>query len=374
MNSKTLERNSLLDILRFIAAMLVIGRHWLYQQWNLKSLLSSESYGNSASDLLIHRILKLISGWIDPINLVGFLGVNIFFMISGNIILRSVLKKTNPIHFLINRFARLFPLFLFVLLLSIPAGRFIFNSSEYRNVFNIFSSFTLANYPLNLAAPNGQTWTLWWEIRFYFLILITLLFHNKVTNLRKFYLVIVLFWLALICLPGTNTGAPSDILLKYYAPFFIFGCLTGLIRSINDLLGLSPFLALTFTLMVSNLPGQIYSQIGIRGHYTVGIALIFLASTLILCDSLGVKIPKKLRKFSSVGGLATYPIYLLHMVVGAAIIKWINDFGAGILTAILICFVFMVSVSVIYVLTIEQRIQTFIISKGKKYLQAVAQF
>jgi hypothetical protein len=88
-----------LDILRIFAALFVLVQHW--------SIVGLSEVFNS-------EIATTIFSY-------GFLGVDVFFFISGIVITRSALNSTAR-KFTVARFARLAPAYLVILLISIPVG------------------------------------------------------------------------------------------------------------------------------------------------------------------------------------------------------------------------------------------------------------
>ncbi|HHF0555610.1 TPA: acyltransferase family protein [Vibrio antiquarius] len=79
-----------LDAMRGIAILLVLLFH-TYGRWP-----GHLSFVNESSDILVVKY--------------GYLGVNLFFVISGYVILMTLDKKNSLIEFYISRWLRLFPL------------------------------------------------------------------------------------------------------------------------------------------------------------------------------------------------------------------------------------------------------------------------
>lgn len=92
----------------------------------------------------------------------GYLAVDLFFIMSGYIIsynYSNSFNNTNSLLFLVKRFARIFPLHIFILLiyLTIPLAIMLF-SSEYSVKGSLPSEYTVGNFILNLALV--QVWVL----------------------------------------------------------------------------------------------------------------------------------------------------------------------------------------------------------------------
>jgi peptidoglycan/LPS O-acetylase OafA/YrhL len=361
-------REPILDLCRFLAAILVLGRHWLSQQWPIAERLSNYSSNNT----YINKILKHLADLCH----VGFLGVHVFFIISGYIVIKSAMTKT-PNSFFISRFVRLAPLFIISYIGSAVVGGYIFEFEEYHSIKNILLSISMANYPLSMKGPNGQSWTLWWEIRFYFLIFLVLLFTAKhqytQVRLKRIFLVSTLIWLAMICIPGSKDGFVGSFLIHDFAPFFIFGCLLAYVRVLKDGIILGPFLILTFSLMIHKVLEEVHSQLNTTNFDVVAVAVVIVFVALLICNIKYKMIGAggKLVYVMNILGKITYPIYLLHMVIIAALIQFIINSGSSILIAIVMSFFIMIITSLLYVLFVEPPINKYLIDRINKSLNSV---
>lgn len=151
--------------------------------------------------LLFHLNFEYLHG--------GFIGVDIFFVISGYLISKLLLiKKENNdfrfIDFYISRFKRILPVFLVILIIILIIGTYIFLytdlSSLRKNVLfaAIFNSNNylaqLDNYFGTSSTENPllHTWTLSIEMQFYFLLPIFLFF---IKQKHLFWLLILLIFI-----------------------------------------------------------------------------------------------------------------------------------------------------------------------------------
>ena len=138
----------------------------------------------------------------------GFLGVDIFFVISGYLITSIILKEiyiTNNfsfINFYERRVRRIIPALLFVILCSLPFGYLIlqiepiidFSRSIISSIFfisNIYFNYTGIRYgeEHTLFKPFLHTWSLSVEEQFYILFPIFLLIVTKF--FRKYLLILL---------------------------------------------------------------------------------------------------------------------------------------------------------------------------------------
>ncbi|QJT79339.1 acyltransferase family protein [Kosakonia sp. MUSA4] len=125
----------------------------------------------------------------------GFIGVDIFFVISGFLMTGIITKKDKPItliSFYTSRFLRIFPALCFVVIFMMIAGFFILSTKEYEelNINAIASLLFFSNkyYALHssyfdTSSENNfflHTWSLSVEWQFYLLYPIIILLINKI--------------------------------------------------------------------------------------------------------------------------------------------------------------------------------------------------
>ena len=114
----------------------------------------------------------------------GFLGVDIFFVISGYLITSIILSNINNknffiVDFYIRRIRRIAPMLLFTMLMCIPLACIIFIPYKLKDFFEsiIFSTIFLSNFLFwyesgyfgdsNFLKPLLHTWSLSIEFQFY---------------------------------------------------------------------------------------------------------------------------------------------------------------------------------------------------------------
>ena len=168
----------------------------------------------------------------------GYLGVDIFFVISGYVItsrLFDELIKTNKIkftEFYIRRIKRIFPVLIFVLTIVLifivlfqPLDLFIGNIIVY-----IFTIFGLSNFYYLFSKKDyfdnvfedvfGHTWSLGVEEQFYFIFPLFLYFLYKVFSKRQSQ-ILILFSIILLGIFLTFKYS-ENIQLVFYSPIFRF--------------------------------------------------------------------------------------------------------------------------------------------------------
>lgn len=302
-----------LDLLRFIAALGVVNFHYFF---GLTDKLSWYRYGN--------------------------LGVELFFIISGFVISQSVATSTTK-QFVVGRFIRLYPLFwisctlTYVVTLLMPNGIPV-KFAEY------LISMTMLGDKLSSALGYGglvdpSYWSLAVELMFYVGIgSFVYLFSWK--NIRYFFW----GWLivsAMSFLLKIDQNFFMKLLLVRHASYFILGgalalyfddAVKGKLEKISDVLLIA--IALTYSTFISFIalpayfiPNKLDGIIIAAAH-----PLLYILVIVAIVTSKYLQGTRTRVIFATIGGL-TYPLYLLHQVIGNTIIKYFveNDLTSKLL-------------------------------------------
>jgi peptidoglycan/LPS O-acetylase OafA/YrhL len=249
----------------------------------------------------------------------GFLGVPVFFTISGFVIAYSAEGRT-PIGFAIARFSRIYPTFVFCMTLTF-ATTLLLGGTHFAVTFAQW----LAN--LFVAAPAlGQSyvdtsyWSLVIEIVFYAWVALFMalgLFPRRID-------LIILVWLGITFANELTIDAPvfEKLFIADDSGFFAVGLLLyEHYRGRRDL-ALFSILALSAGTSVFQAIHKL-ERLGVHTHGSfdervvaaiclVSIAAIFLATRI-------RKLPLPAGLILAAGGI-TYPLYLLHMQMGYTIL------------------------------------------------------
>jgi peptidoglycan/LPS O-acetylase OafA/YrhL len=252
----------------------------------------------------------------------GFLGVQLFFVISGFVILMSVWGR-RPSDFAVSRIVRLFPAYWCAVLLTVA----VFFTTRAAVDYGPGSEGVLRRFLPNLTmlqtgigAPNMEVvyWSLWTELHFYALIM--LLAWRGVTYRRA--VVFAAGWLIFsIFANEANFGPAQVILIPHWAPYFIAGMAFYLIYRFGSNLAL--WLLTGFCWAIATYGevkevNPINAWPGVHEYAIPGIISgIFLVMALVATHRLGWL---RWRGFALLGAL-TYPLYLVHETVSRPLIK-----------------------------------------------------
>ncbi len=314
-----------IDLLRFFAALAVLFYHYTF-------------LGYSAGDMEVHYTS------FAPVSKYGFLGVNLFFIISGFVILNSARNKSAK-NFLISRIVRLYPVFwvscslTFLVLLIIGGARFGQNIKVY------LINMTMLNKFVGVRPIDSVYWSLFYEIRFYFFIFLLLVF-------RKLHRIKILLglWLAasylFYAVEQNNLKYVGYFLMYNYSAYFVAGAVFFMIASegidfYKVFLLFASYLFSIFTVKeyLEYLTTRFSTHFSL---FTVAecITIFFLVFYLIASNRTETI---SSRKFA-VMGLLTYPIYLLHQNIGFALFNILHTLlNKYLLLILMILLVFLLS-------------------------------
>jgi peptidoglycan/LPS O-acetylase OafA/YrhL len=251
----------------------------------------------------------------------GHLGVQLFFMISGFLVLQSAYSK-NVSAFVRARALRLYPAFIACCVLSYALISVIPN--EPRSTLTLLYNLTMLNGVIDGfrgVTPtyiDGSYWTLALEWKFYVIVGI-LIAIRQLNHIERFlwiwltasaaYFVYPMAWLELICIVPWNAYFIAG------AAFFR-GRTQGWTRSRAALL----LLAMAFSVVqASDQTEQLRIIYGVEFDRLVAMTCViaFFVAFFVITQRdrrIGARVQ---RIFALAGGLS-YPIYLLHLRLGAA--------------------------------------------------------
>ena len=338
----------LLDPLRFAAALGVAVFHLMFWSWAWTSISAPPGFEHYvAADVLFPSAA--------PFTWFGWVGVEIFFVISGFVIANSA-SKSSPIEFLLGRALRLYPAVwvcstatLIVLLLFARGA-----ASEF--VVPYVRAMLLIPKGLNGQWLDCIYWTLAAEMAFYGLVFCAKL--TKTITLRHLAWGLTIYSavfnaVALLVLSQTT---PSDIpylvILMFRVPCAAFLLCHGCFFALGIWLFISANRELTAgektAVAVTCLSGaaEIYffasffltSIPAISGESPLVPIIVWAAAVFLIAvaanrsrrsaDTTSPETAGYLRAdYLRILGLITYPLYLTHNVIGAAIIHVLVDAG-----------------------------------------------
>lgn len=290
----------------------------------------------------------------------GYLGVPLFFMISGFVIFASA-ERRSPSEFIVSRATRLLPAFWIGA--TFTALMVYFLEPTPIGVVQYLGNLTMLNDYLGIANIDGVYWTLQAEIKFYVCIYLLLRF-----GFFSHYKIWLSVW-AIATITFNTLQQPFFMgwfITPAYSPYFISGIVFYLIWAF----GFSPYNLTMLLVAVIMSCYQTYFQ---AGGYVVAVSeverciavcsvLLFHLLFLLLAMK---KLNLKSRATYTILGAMTYPLYLIHARAGVALIKEIEADKNGLLMAAVI--LLMLLLAFIIYRFCEEPIAKVV----KKYLQAL---
>jgi peptidoglycan/LPS O-acetylase OafA/YrhL len=287
-----------IDLLRFIAALGVVFFHYAFRGY--------------ASDSLSVMPYPLLA----PVAKYGYLGANLFFIISGFVILMTV-EHGNLRSFLVSRAVRLYPAFwtcctiTFALIVLLGAPRFQATWHQYLVNMTMLSAF------VGVDSIDGSYWSLFVEMKFYALVAV-ILAVRRIHQVQS----ILIGWLLLSILGELWPNKYYRyFLIVDYSAYFIAGATCFLIWSrglsatrLGMLLLCWCFAVFQSTQVLDDMSKHYNTEMS---QYVVGCLItgFFLVTLLISLKATGA-----LGKMQwIVPGMLTYPLYLVHENTGFVI-------------------------------------------------------
>ncbi|MEU8242788.1 acyltransferase [Actinoplanes missouriensis] len=272
--------------------------------------------------------------WLHRLGQYGWLGVELFFMISGFVICMSCWGRT-PGAFFRSRIVRLFPAYWAAIVITTIVLT-LWPVVRRRQPWNdILVNFSMMQEGIGAPHVDGVYWTLWNEGLFY--LLFSFLVWRGLTLKRT--IIFGYGWLIASAF-ADSSGIPliKTFLQPGYAPFFVAGIALYLIYRFKSDIVLWGMLVLAFILAqyrTSELLRHFNKKHDLAMAQWGGALLVtgfFLVLTLI---ALGYTSRIQWR-WLTVAGALTYPFYLLHENIGWTIIYGLRDTGPRLVILVLV--------------------------------------
>ncbi len=254
---------------------------------------------------------------IATITQMGYLGVPLFFIISGFVISASAYNRT-PLQFAVSRFVRLYPAYWVGIAVTLLLS-WLFGAADF-SVVQVIANLTMLNDYLNIANVDGVYWTLQVELKFYacvFALLLLGVFEKHRIWLSLWLLCTISF--ALLKQPFFMPWLISP----NYSPYFIAGVLFFLLHreGWNRYNALALLIASALCLRAAYLQaaGFALDKSSLSSWIAVLAVALFLLLFLLLARG-RLNIPRSPTLLLL--GALTYPIYLIHNRAGKALIDW----------------------------------------------------
>jgi len=318
-----------LDAMRGIAALSVVLFHFTF------------GFNHNDTNTFFHK---------------GYLGVQLFFIISGFVIFMTFEKTQNIKVFLLGRFTRLYPAYWFAcilsfILLKIPV---IFNNQIQKSF--IIQNITTTDFLFNITMfqqifkirnIDGAFWTLYVELCFY--ISVVFLFAlSDLKNIRKYGIFFLIISIIISLLPKEiNKGIYNYYPLIKYGHLFYIGIIIYLSQN-KDIISKQDNLKLNTTNITKGvlvkkiviymhsysfkytflpLGFALISQIIISRSIFDSIVVLFLSLFFFVLINNKAKIQIISNPIFLFLGSISYSLYLLHENIGSFVFNYFETIG-----------------------------------------------
>jgi len=305
-------RYSELDLLRFLAAFSVLLFHFTFR-------------GYAADHFSPVRYAGL-----ESVTKYGYLGVELFFIISGYVVLLSAYSKT-ALNFVLSRIIRLYPAF-WVACTATFLVVYFFGPAKNSVGWSVYLDVSPRQYVVNMTmfheflhvqSIDGIYWTLTYELRFYLIIFLVLLF-----GLQRHLPLLLVGWVAYAALSLVYKLPLSSYLMPDYGPLFISGmCFLLLQKQLANRWLLYGLLlvcwGLTLQTEFSNAQHHItYYQTAFSLYVIGSVVSLFYGLFWVISTR---RVTLRQRPWLYWAGALTYPLYLVHHNIGYILFQRINN-------------------------------------------------
>ena len=291
----TQRRDTVLDLARFVSALAVLSFHHFF--WGPLWEPGSQRYG-----------------WAPAVTRYGFLGVEVFFLISGFVILTSW-ERRPPLVFLRARFARLFPAW--VVTVGLLGAVLLVREGVSRGLLaRVAANLTMFHWVAGVPDLDAVYWSLAVEIRFYlFMVVIGVLVA------RRRLMAVLAVWLG-VSLVSFWVRLPSGVVTMLnlrWAPLFVGGMAFADLRERGSKPWHAPLLAVAFLGSFAasrHHAGEVSKTTGlVHMNPWVVLAVVFGAYALFALVTVGTFDRVQVRAFTVLNAMS-YPLYLVHQEIG----------------------------------------------------------
>ncbi|WP_454859776.1 acyltransferase family protein [Promicromonospora soli] len=303
---KTSGRLVAMDGLRFAAAAAVLLYHF--------TATSSVTGYWGADPAQAFPLLNEVSRY-------GWLGVELFFMISGFVILLSA-DGRGIAGFVASRVGRLFPAYWACIVLTAGLQQ-VWSGGRRTTLTETLVNLTMVQDLFQVTGVQVVFWTLLVELKFYLLVFVVLAFGPLTRNRVLAFATVwpLAGWAAQVL--GAHWLA--DLLVPNYAPYFAVGMLLFLAYRDGFDLITSALLAgglVLCVLRVLEAAGRASDLQGVPVDPVIAVMILLASVAAVWATTLRGRTapPRRVAAVLGTVGALTYPVYLVHTQFGYAVI------------------------------------------------------
>ncbi|WP_326556197.1 acyltransferase family protein [Micromonospora sp. NBC_01796] len=295
----TNQRLYVLDLLRFSAAIMVLGYHLIP--------IVEFVYGVDA-DAYFGRLIAQGFRY-------GWMGVHLFFIISGFVICMSSWGRSAS-EFFISRVTRLMPAYVLAVLLTTALLTLWWPAAERPSPVAVLANLTMVQGLLGVPNIDTVYWTLLVELKFYLLFAIVVRLGLTYRRVVAFCL---LWTTASLLVQVKNIGILSTVLEPTYTYFFVAGIVLYLMHRFGPNPLLWGMLVASWIFSTNSLR-IVFAEHQVPMRFNVALVLLTVFFAVMTAIALGWFSWLRWRGSTTIGAL-TYPVYLVHFFLAYAILR-----------------------------------------------------
>ncbi|WP_406354714.1 acyltransferase family protein [Streptomyces sp. NBC_00658] len=297
-----------IDGIRIAAALMVAVHHF-----------AGTNRSNQPGNIIWDRPVSDIMPNVFRVATYGWIGVEIFFVISGFVICMSCWGRT-PRQFFVSRVIRLYPAYWFAIAFTTAVLVAVPGVWERLRLREILLNFTMLQSGSGVANADGVYWTLWAELRFYLLFMIVV---AAGLTYRRVVIFCCVWGAAAMLAPVSKFPLLVLVANPEGAWYFIAGLALYLMHRFGQDLLLWGILAMSWLMGQLELGHRIDSVEHVSSWR--GAVLIFTVFLLVMVG-IALGMTDRIRwKWLVTAGTMTYPLYLMHYAAGTALINRLHD-------------------------------------------------
>ncbi|MGE7387020.1 acyltransferase family protein [Streptomyces sp. NPDC004126] len=300
------QRLAVLDGIRVLAALAVLFYHY--------TVLAS-AWGRSTTDVFPVARRFAVYGW---------LGVEVFFLVSGFVICMSAWGRSVG-DFAVSRVTRLFPaywtavVFTSLVLFAWPEVR------SFAGYTDVLVNLSMLQGGLDVPDIDDAYWTLFVELKFYVLFAVVVM---RGLTYRNCVLFCGVWTLAGAVAPTIDNAVLSFLAMPSSSPYFIAGMAFHLMRRFGPNAVLWAVVGVQFLLAQHHVTARMVSSLGQSAAeqtpFWPARAIVLIGFAVMAALALGTLDGIRWRWLRHAGAV-TYPLYLIHMMVGLTVIHHFRD-------------------------------------------------
>lgn len=350
-----------IDIARFVAATLVVMWHFAGKPFLVPATATLQPLMPATGPTVPPAAMLTSLGWI---------GVQIFFVISGAVIAFSATRSRDRRAFFINRFARLWPGMLASALICSAMSLIFWNTGIVTQTMRLIGSVVFS--PIG---PwfSGQVWTLPVEVAFY-VIVGAIVVGKEPKRLESLAWGLALwsaaYWLIRTLSPSIMQHFDDrlqNFVLLLHGCYFALGIAIAMASAEGYNLRLSSLIGLTAITAFLEIATRATEELG-NSPYRPDVlfpiaawcfAVIFIIASFAYRDLINAMVGRA-ASFVQMLGTLTYPLYLVHYQTGGPLYAYLIKRGWSVWDAFVPAYAVALACAFVIALYVERPMQRLI--------------